>query len=107
MAPRPAAKPALTVEAPAATAALPKAPHKEHPAAPQTSQPPPAAPRTRAKRTPPLKMFSVRLGPAVLRRTKLYAVATETSLQEITEAALTEYMNNHPAKTSSSKHSHL
>ncbi len=107
MAPRPTAKPALTVEAPATTAALQKAPHKEHPAAPQTSEPLPAAPRTRAKRTPPLKMFSVRLAPAVLRRTKLYAVATETSLQEITEAALMEYMNNHPAKTSSSKHSYL
>lgn len=107
MAPRPAAKPALTVETSTTTAALPKAPHKEHPAAPQTAQPPAPAPRTRAKRTPPLKMFSVRLGTAVLRRTKLYAVATETSLQEITEAALTEYMNNHPAKTSSSKHSYL
>jgi hypothetical protein len=107
MAPRPVAKPALTAETSATTAALPKAPHKEHPAAPQTPEPVAPAPRTRAKRTPPLKMFSVRLGTAVLRRTKLYAVATETSLQEITEAALTEYMNNHPAKTSSSKHSYL
>lgn len=107
MSPRPAAKPALPTEPPATTAALPKAPHKEHPAAPQTSELPAPAPRTRAKRTPPLKMFSVRLGTAVLRRTKLYAVATETSLQQITEAALTEYMDNHPAKTSSSKHSYL
>lgn len=85
---------------PTAKPALAKAPTREHPVAPAPT-PPIVAPLIAASTEPAptlLRMFSARIDPSVVRRTKLYAVETDTTLQQITEAALTEYMDNHPSQ---------
>lgn len=88
---------------PTAKPALAKAPAREHPVAPALATTPPAAAavqriETIEPATSSLRMFSARIDPSVVRRTKLYAVETDSTLQEITEAALVEYMENHPVR---------
>lgn len=105
---------------PVAKPALPKAPTRDHPAAPPpvppsrltAAEPPaPAAPAVlsgRVKRgrgrprkgagtvKSPLVMFSARIDSTIARRAKLYAARTNRTLQSLTEAALVEYMNRYP-----------
>ena len=83
--PRPKPRPALS------SPRLPKAPSRDHPVAPPAAAlPEPARPAAA------VRMFSVRLDPALVRRVKLYAAAAEVSLQALTEAALITYMSAHP-----------
>ncbi len=106
---RPAAKPALT-----------KAPTRPHPVAPAdttTTEPEASAPRNRQRSgsvaisqsatvpTTPLPnasaaavaeerrvMHSARIPESLRRRVKLYAAETDLTVEEITEAALSEYL---------------
>lgn len=93
---------------PAAKPALAKAPHKEHPAAPPTDAASTAATvRTKipaaagplpvtAPEPPELTMYSARIATDLAIDAKTYAIRTRSNLQKLTEAALTEYMRNHP-----------
>lgn len=86
---------------PAPKTALRKAPAAVHPVAPAPEVVPeqqaPAAPPTpeAAAEPPPLAMFSVRMDPALRRRVKRYAAEVDTSLQDVTAAALAEYLERH------------
>lgn len=89
---------------PTAKPALAKAPARGHPVPPAPAPTPPAVAAVKRIEaliepvTNSLRMYSARIDPSVVRRTKLYAVETDSTLQEITEAALVEYMENHPVK---------
>lgn len=81
---------------PTSQPALDKAPKRDHPAVPPLSGPPPgSAPPTDPTEHRPrrLAMFSARIDPAVRRRVKRFAAETDETLQAITEAALTEYLD--------------
>jgi recombinational DNA repair protein (RecF pathway) len=93
---RPTSRPAFT-----------RAPVKEHPVAPAPAPaqaPSPAS--AEAAAAPPvsrdapeaLAMFSARINPRLRRRIKLYAAETDQSLQAITEAALSEYLDRNTNK---------
>ncbi|WP_432509429.1 hypothetical protein [Kineococcus auxinigenes] len=71
-------------EAPAATPTPTSAPEPDPASVPVPM--PPAAEE-------PLQMFSVRIRANLRRRAKLHAVESSRSLQEVTEAALTEYLD--------------
>lgn len=86
---------------PAPKTALRKAPAAVHPIAPTTEvvpeqQAPAAPPAPESAAEPaPLAMFSVRMDPALRRRVKRYAAEADTSLQDVTAAALAEYLERH------------
>ena len=78
--------------------ALSKAPSREHPVAPAVSPltQPPEAPAV----SPPaerLEMFSARINRSLRRRVKRYSADSDQSLQEIAEAALSEYLDRRGA----------
>jgi len=80
---------------PSPKSALRKAPAAVHPVAPpppEESTAPPAAAAPPAAEAAPLAMFSVRMDPALRRRVKRYAAETDASLQDMTAAALAEYL---------------
>jgi len=84
---------------PAPKTALRKAPGREHPIAP-TPEPTPEQPTTQAPAAPAtseaaekLPMYSVRMDPALRRRAKRWAAEHDTSLQALTAAALSDYLD--------------
>ncbi len=88
---RPAAKPALT-----------KAPTRPHPVAPDTTTAKTEAPTPSATPLPQAPtaavaqerrvMHSARIPETLRRRVKLHAAETDLTVEEITEAALSEYL---------------
>ncbi|WP_432548634.1 hypothetical protein [Kineococcus sp. SYSU DK004] len=100
---------------PAPKGALRKAPGREHPVAPAPSADSPTAPATatpaaaQAAAAPDpavetaapaapaaaLPMFSVRMDPVLRRRVKLWAAEHDMSVQALTAAALSEYLDRH------------
>lgn len=80
---------------PTSQPALDKAPKHDHPAMPLSGPTPGSAPPTDLTERRPrrLAMFSARIDPAVRRRVKRFAAETDETLQAITEAALTEYLD--------------
>jgi hypothetical protein len=81
---------------PTSQPALDKAPKRDHPAVPLSapapgSLPPPTDLTEHHPRR--LAMFSARIDLAVRRRVKRFAAETDETLQAITEAALTEYLD--------------
>ncbi len=85
---------------PTSQPALGKAPKRDHPAVPPAAtpaselQPSADSPEHRPQR---LAMFSARIDPAVRRRVKRFAAEFDETLQAITEAALTEYLDRRGA----------
>lgn len=91
---RPQAKPALTIS---------KAPTREHPVVPpltlaSSEEPVPASTPPAAQAQEPLKMYSARINPRLHKRVKRFSVEAERSLQDITEEALTEFLDRQQAE---------
>ena len=83
---------------PQAKTVLTRAPASEHPIAPRT-EPLAAASAvpTEAKEAAQTEMHSARIPAALKQRMKIHSATTNLSMQEITELALTEWLDRHPS----------